>query len=84
MANRNDPLAKQIEDIREELQRLRDEVRVRLHLGAMDARDAFAAIEHEVDHAEREVSQATRSTLENARKQRQALSAAFGAQSKSA
>jgi hypothetical protein len=59
---------------------VRDEIRVRLHLGAMDARDAFLAIEHEVDHLGREITQTSRRTLTQALQQLKQLSAAFGAQ----
>lgn len=77
MATKSDKLAKEIEQIRGDVQRLRDEIKVRLHLGAMDARDAFVNIEHDLDHVGREISQATRHSLENARNELKRLSAAF-------
>lgn len=77
MATKSDALAKEIEQIRGDVQRLRDEIKVRLHLGAMDARDAFANLEHDVDHIGREITQATRHSLENARKQLKQLGEAF-------
>ena len=77
MATKSDALAKEIEQIRTDVQRLRDEIKVRLHLGAMDARDAFANIEHDLDHVGREISHATRHSLENARTELKRLAAAF-------
>ena len=79
MATKSDKLAKEIEQIRGDVQRLRDEIKLRLHLGAMDARDAFGTIEHDVDHIGREISQATRHSLESARNELKRLSAAFKA-----
>ena len=69
MATQNDGLKKEIEGLRSELATLRDEIHVRLHLGAMDAREAFTQIEHEIEHTARDASQATKRVLENARKQ---------------
>ena len=40
----------------DELKALRDEIRVRIHLGEMDARDAFQKIEPAVDKAEHELT----------------------------
>ncbi len=77
MATKSDALAKEIERIRGDVQRLRDEIKLRLHLGAMDARDAFATIEKEVDHVGREISHATRHSLENAREELKKLQASF-------
>jgi len=34
----------------DELEKLRDEVRVRIHLGGMELRDAFDKVESEADH----------------------------------
>lgn len=36
--------------LRDSLKQLRDEVRVRIHLGGMDLRDAFEKLEREADH----------------------------------
>jgi hypothetical protein len=77
MPTRKDELAKDIDHIRGELKELRDEIRVRLHLGAMDARDAFAGLEHQVDHIGRDISQATLRALVRARKQLKELKTAF-------
>jgi hypothetical protein len=40
----------------DDLRKLRDEIRVKLHLGEMDARDAFKKLEPAVDKAEHEVT----------------------------
>ena len=77
MATKSDALGKEIEKVRADVQRLRDEIKVRLHLGAMDARDAFANIEHDIDHVGREISVATRHSLENARNELKRLRDAF-------
>ncbi|HEX6835686.1 MAG TPA: hypothetical protein VF334_03885 [Polyangia bacterium] len=79
MATKSDKLAKEIEQIRGDVQRLRDDIKVRLHLGAMDARDAFSNIEHDLDHVGREITQATRHSLENARNELKKLIASFKA-----
>lgn len=74
MATQNDSLQTEVEQLRKDLTRLRDEVRVRLKLGAMDVRDAFNKIEHEVEHAARDASAATKRVLVKARDELQALS----------
>jgi hypothetical protein len=77
MATNNDALGQEIDALRSEVTRLRGQIRVRLHLGAMDTRDAFARIEHDVEHAARDISQATRRALEKARAQLNELVDAF-------
>jgi hypothetical protein len=77
MAKQNEVLAKDIEQIRGELQKMRDEIRVRLHLGAMDARDAFSVIERDLERVGGDLSNATRRTLLQARTHLQELAAAF-------
>ena len=79
MATKDDKLAKEIDHIRNDVQRLRDDIKVRLHLGAMDAREAFTNIEHELDHVGREITKATRHSLENVRDELKKLVAAFKA-----
>jgi hypothetical protein len=69
MATNQNALNREIDGLWSEVARLRDETRVRLHLGAMDARDAFAQIEREVEHTARDASQATKRVLDNARTQ---------------
>jgi hypothetical protein len=77
MATKDDVFAKEIETLRKDVTRLRDEIRVKLHLGAMDARDSFAQIEHQVEHAARDASQTTKHALELAHKQLRVLAEAF-------
>jgi len=77
MATKDEVFAKEIETLRQDVTRLRDEIRVKLHLGAMDARDAFAHVEHEVEHVARDASKTTRHALEKARKQLRVLAEAF-------
>ena len=77
MATNKDGFAKEIETLRKDVTRLRDEIRVKLHLGAMDARDAFAQIEHDVEHAARDASKTTKHALEKAHEQLRVLAQAF-------
>jgi hypothetical protein len=56
-ATKRDPLKREVDELRAEVTRLRDEIRVRLHLGAMDARDAFAQLERDIEHTARDASQ---------------------------
>jgi|GEM_PF-3220636 len=42
-----------------EAQTLRDEIKLKLHLGTMDARDSFQKLEHEVDHLTQKVGHET-------------------------
>ncbi len=54
---------KDFELARSQLRTLRDEIRVHLHLGTMDLKDAWKKLEPRLDEAERmagEVSEATR------------------------
>ncbi len=44
---------KAIEDGLNHLRALRDDIRVRIHLGTMDAKDAWTSLEPQIDHAER-------------------------------
>ena len=41
--------------LRRRLRELREEIRLKLHLAGMDARDAFEALEREADHVIHEV-----------------------------
>ncbi len=77
MANKDDALATEIEQLRNEITRISDEVRVRLHLGAMDLRDAFYAVQHELDHVKRDATQTTRRALVAARQKLHELSNAL-------
>jgi hypothetical protein len=40
-----------------EVRALRDEIKVQVHLGSLEARDAFADLEHKIRDVEREVKQ---------------------------
>ena len=50
----------------DELRGIRDEIRVRLHLGGMDAKDAFHDVERELDSLGHELTVAGDETLEKA------------------
>jgi hypothetical protein len=44
------------EDALDDLRTMRDEIRVKLHLAGMDAKDAFAKLEPRLNEVEREVA----------------------------
>jgi hypothetical protein len=67
MSDETGKFTDEMRKIQGELQTLRDEVRVKLHLGAMEARDAFAGIEHDIEHAGTQLTQSSRRMLEQAR-----------------
>ncbi len=48
--NERPNLKQDTEALRRSLAELRDEIRVRIHLGGMELRDAFEKIEREADH----------------------------------
>ena len=52
------PLRQKLRNTLGELQTLRDEIRVRLHLMGMDAKDAMADLEPRIDRLEKEVEHA--------------------------
>jgi ElaB/YqjD/DUF883 family membrane-anchored ribosome-binding protein len=52
-----------IDKTEQQLATLMDEVRVKLHLGGLDAKDKFAEIEHRVHQMMRNVESASRSTM---------------------
>ena len=79
MSDQGEKLAQEIGKIRQDVEQLRDEVRVRIHLGAMDARDAFATVEHDLKHIGRELTQATREQLVDAPKRLEKVRAGFEA-----
>jgi hypothetical protein len=59
-------LANDIRTSRDAIQSLRDEIRLKLHLAGMDAKDAWAALQPklaEVEHAAEDVSDTTRHAL---------------------
>ena len=54
-----------VDALRQSLSQLRDEVRVRIHLGGMELRDAFEKIEHEADHLAAQVPPAATRALDD-------------------
>jgi hypothetical protein len=50
-------------DARQRLQQLRDEIRVRIHLGGMELRETFERLEREADHLVAQVPPAAAHTL---------------------
>ncbi len=50
---------KQLKAMRDDLEQLRDTIRVKLHLGAMDVRDRFEELEPEVKAFERRAEKVT-------------------------
>ncbi len=55
----NDSLRDQVRVSIDQLRALKDEIRLRIHLGGMDARDAWARLEPQFDEAERLARNAT-------------------------
>ena len=79
MDGSNEALKHDIDELRQNVERLRDEVRVRLHLGAMDTREAFANIEHDMRHLGAELTHVMRERLADARTKLQKLRDGFEA-----
>ena len=77
MPNDTEQLSQDISHVKQNINQLRDEIRVRLHLGALDARDAFHALEHEIDRIGVGISRVSEQALKNAQARLQELSAAF-------
>jgi uncharacterized protein YoxC len=68
MSKATDELEKDIQAGVAHLQQLRDEVRLKLHLAGMDAKDAWAKLEpkvHEAEHLAHEVSETTKHAVED-------------------
>jgi hypothetical protein len=61
--NKPDDLKSEIERSRQALETLRDEIRVRLHLAGMEARDAWAELGKEADRVSAEINRTTRDAL---------------------
>ena len=57
-------LKKTFEQTLTDLKSLRDEIRLNLHLAGMDARSAWAKIEHDIEEAERWAASAPRREIE--------------------
>jgi hypothetical protein len=66
-------LRAEITKLRQSLETLRDEVRVRIHLGAMDAKDAWKKIEPQIAAAEDAAEHASESSREVLKKALQAV-----------
>jgi len=66
-------LRAEITKLRQSLETLRDEVRVRIHLGAMDAKDAWKKIEPQIAAAEDAAEHASESSREALKKALQAV-----------
>jgi hypothetical protein len=66
-------LRAEIMKLRQSLETLRDEVRVRIHLGAMDAKDAWKKIETQIAAAEDAAEHASESSREALKKALQAV-----------
>lgn len=59
MSPSTETLKAQVKDGIVQLQTLRDEIRVRIHLAGMDAKDAWSSLEPEIEHAEQVAKEAT-------------------------
>ena len=66
MAEETGKMGDEMRKIQGELQTLRDQVRVKLHLGAM-RRAHELMLQHDIEHAGKELTQASRRMLEEAR-----------------
>jgi hypothetical protein len=77
MATETEQLNEDIRKLKGELLELRDQVRVRLHLGAMDAREAFAAIERDIDKLGTTATQASQRAWQGALARLKAIAAAL-------
>ncbi len=56
MSNQAKPLRDRVDAEIEELQSLRDEIRVKLHLAGMEAKDAWAELEPRIERLEGQVA----------------------------
>ena len=52
-------------DLTQDLRRLADEIRVKIHLASMDAKSAWASLEPKVTEFERKVDRATKSAADD-------------------
>ena len=52
-------------DLTQDLRRLADEIRVKIHLASMDAKSAWASLEPKVQEFERKVDRATKSAADD-------------------
>lgn len=68
MSEETNALEKEIQTGIAHLQQLRDEIRLKLHLAGMDAKDAWAKLEpkvHEAEQLAHEASEATKHAVED-------------------
>ena len=70
-------LKTQIDKGWQQLDKLRGEIRLKLHLGGMDLRDAFAAIDKEAHTLGHTVSQATKMAVQDLNKRLQKIADAL-------
>ena len=64
MGSATDDLKKEWEETQESLKTLRDELRVKMHLAEMDAKDTFAKLEKKADEVSREVTEVGKGALQ--------------------
>jgi hypothetical protein len=60
MTEEESQLQRDIEKIKADVERVRDELRLHLHLGAMDVRDTYRELESEADRIGSAVTQASK------------------------
>lgn len=70
-----DEIRRQIEAILTELQTIRDEIRVRIHLGGMDLKDTWKDVEARIEELERQRPEATQKARDAAGELRRAFRA---------
>ncbi len=63
MSQGTEQMKKDLQTGRDQLRTLRDEIRVKLHLAGMDARETFSKLEAEAIEIERGVTEASRLAL---------------------
>ena len=69
MSHPKDELKQEVERGLDEMRRLRDEVRVQLHLAGMEAKDAWYALEPRLEAAEKQVERGFDAAARNAMEQ---------------
>jgi hypothetical protein len=66
MQTTQNPIGAQVRNVLAELRRLRDEIRVQVHLGGMDAKKAWDELEPKLAEADRIAENATEETFRTA------------------
>lgn len=66
-SNQDPELRRELDKRREELQQLRDEIRLKIHLGELEAKDAWKHLEPKVIDFEHKVADVAGETLEELR-----------------